>query len=135
MARILVVDDDAVFLKVMRSALELHGHSVTCVSDGKSCQAQLAQERFSAMVCDVFLDGESGLHLMRDVRASFPDLTIIAISGGTANGRSVHIDVLEMARETSANAIVKKPIEPRSFAAAVDQAMAAPRPPRTAARA
>jgi CheY-like chemotaxis protein len=134
MARILVVDDDALFLRVMRSALELHGHSVACVSDGASCRAHLAQERFSAMVCDIFLGGESGLQLMRDVRADYPDLTIIAISGGTSNGRSVHVDVLEIARETSANAVVKKPIEPRSFAAAVDQAMAAQRP-RKAARA
>lgn len=130
MARILVVDDDVLFLKVMRGALELHGHTVVCVSDSESCLTQLAHERFSAVVCDVFLAKESGLHLMRTVRAGYPDLTIIAISGGAP-----HVDVLEIARETSANAVVKKPIEPRSFAAAVDQAMAAPRPPRKAARA
>lgn len=127
MARILVVDDDALFLRVMRSALELHGHSVACASDGESCRAQLAQERFSAMVCDIFLAGRSGLQLMRNVRADYPDLTIIAISDGTANGRSLHIDVLELARETAADAVVKMPIEPRSFAAAVDRAIAAPR--------
>jgi DNA-binding response OmpR family regulator len=73
------------------------------------------------------LPDESGLHLMRAARAAHPEMAIVAISGGTSNGRSVYIDVLHLAKTTNADAVVKKPFELHSFVATVEQALTAPR--------
>ena len=133
MARILVVDDDALFIALMRRALEQHKHTIVAASDALACRAALEQEPFDALVCDIMLPDESGLHLMRHARALHPDMAIIAISGGMSKGRSVYIDVLHLAETTIADAVVKKPFELHNFVATVERAVSAPR--RAAAQA
>ena len=120
MARILVVDDDVLFTSLMRRALEQHGHDVTAVGDVAGAREAMQRDTFDALVCDLVLPGESGLRLLREVRATNPNLTLIAISGGTSVGRSVHVDVLQLAQSLGTHAVVKKPFELSSFVSTVE---------------
>lgn len=124
MPQILVCDDDKLFAALMRRALQQHGHDVTIAEDAKSAREALARGAFDAFVCDIVLPDENGLHVLRDVRQAHPAMTLLAVSGGKSDGRSVHIDVLHLAETLGADAVVKKPFELSSFVATVQGALA-----------
>lgn len=123
MARILVVDDDALFSALMRRALEQRGHYVALAVDAKSGRERLKGEEFDALVCDILLPDETGLHILRDARNTTPVAALVAISGGRPGGRGAHNDVLHLAQTLGVDAIVKKPFELSSFVATVEGAM------------
>ena len=120
MARVLVLDDDKLFGALMRRALEHHAHAVTLAETAATARATLAVETFDAMVCDIILPDENGLHLMRDIRAAYPAMALIAVSGGK-NGA---VDLLQLAQTVGVDDIVKKPIELTNFVVTVERALA-----------
>ncbi len=123
MARVLVVDDDKLFSALMRRALEQRGHHIVLTEDAKAGRAALAAEEFDVIVCDIVLPDENGLHVLRDVCANYPAIAKIAISGGKAAGRTVHVDVLHLAQTLGTDAVVKKPFELSSFVATVENTL------------
>lgn len=135
MSRILVVDDDKLFSALMRRALEQRGHHIVLTEDAKTGRAALAAEEFDVIVCDIILPDENGLHVLRDVRANYPALATIAISGGKSAGRRVHIDVLHLAQTMGTDAVVKKPFELTSFVSTVESTLQQKRAARAAASA
>jgi DNA-binding response OmpR family regulator len=103
-ARVLVVDDDADILNVIRGVLEDEGYAVMAVADGG--QAVSVAEDFAPdlLIVDVTLPVLSG-HLVtahvRELRGdAFPVLVI------TADGQAV-----EKARQLGAYAYLRKPFE------------------------
>jgi len=133
MARILVIDDDALFSALMRRALEQRGHYVALAVDAKSGRESLKGQEFDALVCDILLPDETGLHILRDARNATPGVALVAISGGKVGGRGAHNDVLHLAQTLGVDAIVKKPFELSSFVATVEGAMTKKRRPASAA--
>lgn len=123
MARILVVDDDPLFLAIMSRSLEDARHDVVTATDAVAAMDLLGKLTCDALVCDLVLPNQSGLHVIRDARHSAPDLAIVAISGGKANGKKVHVDVLKMAQLAGADAVVKKPFEVFDFVSTVERAL------------
>jgi len=134
MARILVVDDDPLFLAIMSRSLEDARHDVVTASDATKATELFGKLAFEALVCDLVLPHQSGLHVIRDARHNVPDVAIVAISGGKANGKSVHVDVLKLAQLAGADAVVKKPFEVHDFVATVERTIAG-RKQKTAAAA
>ena len=123
MARILVVDDDPLFLAIMSRSLEDARHDVVTATDAPAAIDLLGKLECDALVCDLVLPNQSGLHVIRDARHNSPDLAIIAISGGKANGKNVHVDVLKMAQLAGADSVVKKPFEVFDFVSTVERAL------------
>ena len=123
MARILVVDDDPLFLAVMGRALERAEFAVVGVSDGAKALNLIMGEKFDALVCDLILPNPTGLQVIRHARDRFPDLPIVAISGGKSGGKSVHVDVFHVAQTIGATVVIKKPFEVHEFVATVVAAM------------
>jgi DNA-binding response OmpR family regulator len=125
MARVLVLDDDKLFGALMRRGLEQRGHDVTLAETAAAARELLASNSFDALVCDIILPDDSGLHVLRDVREAYPALAAVAISGGkAASGKSVPLDVLNLAQTIGVDAVVKKPIELTSFVTTVEGALA-----------
>jgi CheY-like chemotaxis protein len=124
MARILVVDDDPLFLAIMSRSLEDARHDVVTATEAGKASELFAKLAVDALVCDLVLPNQSGLQVIRDARHAAPDVAIIAISGGKANGRSVHVDVFKMAQLCGADAVVKKPFEVFDFISTVERAIA-----------
>jgi DNA-binding NtrC family response regulator len=120
MARVLVLDDDKLFGALMRRGLEQHAHAVTLAETAAEARAALATETFDAMVCDIILPDENGLHLMRDIRAAYPAMALVAISGGKGGA----VDLLQLAQTVGVDDTVKKPIELTKFVATVERAFA-----------
>lgn len=125
MARILVVDDDPLFLAIMSRSLEEARHDIVTATEAGKAIELFGKLAFDALVCDLVMPNQSGLQVIREARHQAPEVTIVAVSGGKSQGKSVHVDVLKMAQLVGADAVVKKPFEVFEFVATVERTIAA----------
>lgn len=108
MARILVIDDDDTIRLSVRMALEDAEHSVDEASDGAAGMARLKVQPADLVVTDIFMPEKEGLETIDEIRHYYPDMKIIAISGG---GRMEPQDYLEIARQLGADRTLLKPFD------------------------
>jgi DNA-binding response OmpR family regulator len=126
-ARILIIDDDELFVKLMVHALKQRGHEVEFALDGLAGTRAFANGAFDAVVCDIVMPEQEGVETIKGLRRQRPDVGIVAISGGLSLGRASNIDVLHIAGQLGADVTLKKPFQLSELAAAVDQALCARR--------
>ncbi len=116
--KVLVVDDEAVLLRTVRSYLEQEGYEVRTALNGQAALQEARAFEPDLIVLDVMLPGLDGLEVLRRLR-----------SGDVAPGlRNVYVIMLtaradEMDRvvglELGADDYVTKPFSPRELAARV----------------
>ena len=78
---VLVIDDDAVFNRVLCRALKRRGYPVSGVHSGEEALALAAQEQPTMIVLDLNLAGQSGLALVTPLRGLCPDARIVVLTG------------------------------------------------------
>lgn len=122
MTRVLVIDDDELFVKLMAHALGERGHEVVCANDGVSGEAAFRQSAFDAVVCDLVMPRQEGLETIRSMQRQNPELGVVAISGGL--GQAPGMDILNMARLLGAHVTLRKPFQLSELCDAVDRAVA-----------
>jgi DNA-binding response OmpR family regulator len=122
MARILVVDDDELFVKLMVHALRERGHEVEFAHDGEAGEHAFDAQPFDAVVCDLMMPRQEGLETIRYMRRIAPKLAIVAISSGLE--RQAGVDILDMAKRLGAHETVRKPFKLSQLTAAVETALA-----------
>jgi CheY-like chemotaxis protein len=129
MGRILVVDDDAQVRQFLRAALEGAQHQVAEAADGAAALRLCAREPIDLLLCDLFMPGKDGLATMLELHRDWPDVKVVAISGGGFDGT---MDMLPMAERLGAFKVLHKPVSVPALLEAVDEAL---RPGRPAAHA
>ena len=78
---ILLVDDEALIRRAVKSALDRDGHEIIEASCAAEARAALAREdggSVDAILCDVMMPDESGLHFLAELRATRPAAVINA---------------------------------------------------------
>lgn len=123
MARVLVIDDDQLFLNLMTRALEQNGREVERAMDGATGEHKFMKGNYDAVVCDIVMPDQEGVQTIKHMRTSRPNVAIVAISGGLSFGHMDNVDVLEIAEKFGADITLKKPFELPEFASAVEQAL------------
>ena len=120
MAKILIVEDNALNIKLFCDLLAAHGHEPEAVTDSRF--ALDAARHFSPdlVITDIQLPHVSGLDLIRLIRKD-EDLAKVPIMAVTAY--SAHGDE-ERIRAAGAQAYVSKPISVMKFAQTVDELLA-----------
>jgi chemotaxis protein histidine kinase CheA len=85
--RALVVDDSLTARAIHRSMLEAHGFTVHTAGNGQQALEQLRHTAYDVMICDVGMEGMSGLELTRAVRASPQTraMPVVLVSGRDAD--------------------------------------------------
>lgn len=78
-ARILVVDDDEMIVRMLRDILAAD-HDVLTASSGKQGQSLLERERLDAVVTDQMMPGVTGLELLREAIERQPDAVRILVT-------------------------------------------------------
>ncbi|MGB7922751.1 MAG: ATP-binding protein [Pyrinomonadaceae bacterium] len=78
--RILIVDDEQSIREVFDACLSVRYSCVTATSV-KEALAHLAREPFALVLSDVYMPGLSGVELLREVVARYPDTAVIMVSG------------------------------------------------------
>jgi two-component system response regulator RegA len=79
--RILLVDDDGVFTQTLALALTRRGHTVDSAAAIEAALMLAAGKIFDAVVLDLRLGTESGLHLIEPLRAHQPQARILLLTG------------------------------------------------------
>lgn len=78
--RILVVEDDMLFLDLLAQALRNRGHIVTTASGVQEAKNALMTSSFSLVCSDIHMADGTGFELLDYIRATFADLPVIMIS-------------------------------------------------------
>jgi CheY-like chemotaxis protein len=123
MARILVVDDDERVRTTARALLEADGFQVIEAGSGNAALQMLGAEAVDAVLTDIFMPDTDGIELIHAVRRQFPDLPVVAMSGGGFGGGR---EVLAVARLLGAAAVVQKPLSQKKLVGAVRRALTVP---------
>jgi DNA-binding response OmpR family regulator len=115
-ARILVVDDEEQPRGMLRLALERAGYEVIEARDGSEGLQRCRETPADLIITDLLMTEKEGLETIMEVRREFPDVKIIAISGG---GHSGSLNFLEVARRLGAQHTLSKPFDLHRLLAAV----------------
>lgn len=110
---ILIVDDEAHVIRVLRLMLERSGYLVISASDGNEALAKMADRRPDAMVSDIQMAGMDGRELCRTVRTRYADepFLILVMTSMTAS------DEREWVRQLANIEFLEKPLSPRQLVA------------------
>ena len=79
--RILVVDDEPAFRKIIKKVLIRDGHSVSLAGDGKEGLKILANEEIDIVFTDINMPEMSGWEFLRQVHKLYPKLPAAVITG------------------------------------------------------
>jgi len=117
LAKILVVEDNALNIKLFCDLLAAHGHQTEAVTDSRDALSTARAFRPELVITDIQLPHVSGIELMQQLRADadLKDVPIMAVTAYSAPGDDERI------RAAGAQAYVSKPISVVRFAQTVDQ--------------
>ena len=82
---ILVVDDERNIRTGLGKALELDGYRVSLASDGQEALEMMSREEFDLIITDLIMPNKDGIGMIIDLKKEFPEVKIIAMSGGGLN--------------------------------------------------
>lgn len=122
MSRILLVDDDDPFRKMLRLSLIRLGHDVVEVGNGKDAVRLINERLPDLLITDLVMPEKEGLETIDEVRRKHPKLKIIAMSGG---GRVNATDYLKIARAMGADKVLAKPFSIDEMTATLDSLLGA----------
>ena len=122
MHRILLVDDDESFRKMLHTTLERAGYDVVDARDGNQALQSFRAQPPDLVLTDLIMPDKEGLETIMELRAVQPDLKIIAMSGG---GRNCPGDYLKVAAQMGAARVMAKPFSSRELLEAVELVLGA----------
>lgn len=112
MAKIFVFDDEISILLMVRKMLERSGHKVETALNGKEGISLFDNGKPDLLITDIIMPEKEGLETIFTLKKKYPDLKIIAISGG---GRIGPDEYLPVAKILGASAVFQKPLIPKEF--------------------
>ena len=79
--KLLIVDDDEKFARLLRDYLEPFGYQVETAGDGRQGLAMALEGEYAAVILDIMLPGLNGLDLLRELRreSQVPVLMLTAL--------------------------------------------------------
>lgn len=116
MAQILIVDDEANVRLGLVQALKEQRHKVLDAPDGNKALSALAKQPIDLVIIDIIMPNREGLETIQEIRTNWPDIKIIAISGG---GRMRNTEFLKVAEKLGADSVLKKPFSMAELRSAV----------------
>ena len=118
MARILVIEDDFEVRTVIRRMIENEGHEVIEAPDGEVGTRIYREQSADLIITDILMPEKEGIETIIELRREFPEVKIIAISGGGKVGSS---DYLTLAKKLGATTTLPKPFSGKDLIATVQK--------------
>jgi CheY-like chemotaxis protein len=122
-ATILVVDDEPGIRDLLCIMLEAAGHATVQAADGIEAPKIIASQAIDVVITDLLMPERDGLEFITEVRKKFPDLKIIAMSGG---GHIARDSYLRIAKNFGAHALLEKPFSQATVLQLVESMLKAP---------
>lgn len=111
MKKILIIEDDAHHLRMLKAVLTKENYEVLVASNGQEGCRMYEDNPCDLVISDIFMPEKEGLETITDLKESHPDAKIIAISGGGAKSQFMMDDILKMAKDLGADTIMAKPLD------------------------
>lgn len=103
--------------------LESAGHTVVTAEDGLQAPKVLASTPIDIVITDLLMPERDGLEFITEIRKKYPDLRIIAMSGG---GHIARDSYLRIAKNFGAHILLEKPFSQAGVLAAVENVLKDP---------
>jgi DNA-binding response OmpR family regulator len=117
-ARVLIADDEELFLLATADLLRSEGYAVDCARDGVEAARLLGEHRYDLLISDIRMPGNAGLGLIQDLPEPNRDLPVILMTGYPS------ADTAIQAINRSVLAYLVKPMEFAELKAQVERAVA-----------
>ena len=121
---VLVIDDSATIRKIIATTLSSGGYRVSEAETMEDAFANVDIAHVDLVLCDVFMPGMGGLKGMRMLKATWPQVKIVAMSAGIEDKVS-ELDAINAARKIGADAQISKPFGPRDLLEITSEMLAA----------
>jgi DNA-binding NtrC family response regulator len=116
---VLVVEDDAGMLELLKRMVERLGFAAMTAVNGKDALRQLRKHPACLVITDILMPEMDGIELIRRLWVERPGLPVVAISGAKD-----WENYLRVARELGAAATLVKPISAEELQAAIRRTLA-----------
>lgn len=118
MTRILVIDDDDQLRQMLRRMLEYTGYEVVEAADGAQGMKVFREEPTDLVITDILMPGQEGIETIILLRRDYPDVPVIAISGGGTISANEHLNT---AGKLGADRTLSKPFTRDQILTAVSE--------------
>ncbi len=106
MRKILIMDDDEQVLSLLSRSMERAGFAAATAVNGREGQRLLEKQPFDLVITDLIMPEKEGMETISYIKRQFPEMKIIAISGGGRIGPETY---LPAALELGADLAFAKP--------------------------
>ena len=120
MARILIIDDDETIRRMLARTLTKAGYDVLDAADGEEGLKQFRKNEIDLVITDLIMPEKEGIEMIMELKTEFPDVKIIAMSGGAQIGPEGY---LQLADALGAQQTLKKPIARDTLLAAIKEVL------------
>lgn len=108
MSRILIVDDQDEFRRMLNRMLSQEGYEVIEAANGRIALEKYSEMKFDLVITDLFMPEKDGFETIMELKRINPDAKIIGISGG---GQAKDISLLASMKAFGASSVLEKPFE------------------------
>lgn len=115
-ADIVIIEDHPEYLEYLATLLQRAGYVVAAFARAAQALSFLKQSRANLLITDVFMPEKDGFEVLQEVRRSFPELPLIAVSGVGPRSQSLFLDAM---KHMGAVAAFAKPIDGSALLATV----------------
>jgi len=121
LARILIIDDNPHLLTALRKLLVYKGHFIIDVPNSGVGIAMHKKEPFDLIITDIVMPGKEGITTIIELKKDYPNLKIIAMSGGGSNEPYGYLDI---AKRVGADRTVAKPFSSEELLEMINELLA-----------
>ncbi len=116
MVKILIIDDEAPIRKMLTKLLMGEGYDVVSAENGAAAMKLFQKGIPDLIISDVIMPEKDGLEVLQAIQKNFPDIKVIAISGGGTGEAGIY---LKFAEKMGASYTFSKPLDNSRLLSAV----------------
>jgi len=126
--KILIVDDDPQVRSLLTERFQKAGFEAFSAENGRQGMKMLSTSLPDVVITDLIMPEQEGIETIMQLRRDYPQIKIIAISGGIRGGT---VNFLSAARELGASKVYKKPFQFQELLAGVHELLGTTPAPRS----
>jgi DNA-binding NtrC family response regulator len=96
MPAILLIEDDVSMRSMMIDFFAQKNYLFHAASNGSDALKLIKEKRFDLVITDIIMDNKDGLEVIRAIKNSYPEIKVIAISGGGKLSAEIYLKIASL---------------------------------------